>query len=280
MFVKLLGGPFFTPLLPPTSLLTKGSRQNIFYQYDTMSDTASMANAPDLEKGKIDPHIVSSPETVVDQEGQPNTLSRAPPPLRDRKLEEDRDTPCASHCRADADIWRLYLKETEAEDREITELLNGGLDSLLVFAGLFAGILTAFLIESRRGLNEDPQENLLREILGAIRNMPESSNSQQFQPSPSSLHVNALWFSSLTLTLIGALGGVLAKGWLAKYNPVSLKEQSSDACERHLRAIRARQWQLEPFITGIPLLIQISLFLFFAGLIIQLSKKFAPSRNN
>ncbi|KIM27730.1 hypothetical protein M408DRAFT_163809 [Serendipita vermifera MAFF 305830] len=236
-----------------------------------MSDTASMANAPDLEKGKIDPHIVSSPETVVDQEGQPNgTLSRSPPPVTDRKLEGDGEAPCASHCRADADIWRLYLKETEAEDREVTELWNSSLDSLLVFAGLFAGILTAFLIESRRSLNEDPQESLLREILGAIRNMPASPNTQQFQPSPSSIHVNGLWFSSLALTLISALGGVLAKGWLAKYNPASLRERSTDACERHLRAIRARQWQLEPFITGIPLLIQISLFLFFAGLIIQL----------
>ncbi|KIM27698.1 hypothetical protein M408DRAFT_54007, partial [Serendipita vermifera MAFF 305830] len=147
---------------------------------------------------------------------------------------------------------------------------NSSLDSLLVFAGLFAGILTAFLIESRRSLSEDPQETLLREILGAIRNIPVSSNNEQFQPNSSAIHVNALWFSSLALTLISALGGVLAKGWLAKYNPASLRERSSDACERHLRAIRARQWQLEPLITGIPLLIQISLFLFFAGLVIQL----------
>ena len=130
--------------------------------------------------------------------------------------------------------------------------------------------MTAFLIESRRDLSEDPQEHLLKEILGAIRNVPGASTEEPFQPNPSSLHINALWFSSLALTLISALGGVLAKGWLAKYNPASLRERSSDACERHLRAIRARQWQLEPFITGIPLLIQISLFLFFIGLIIQL----------
>ena len=130
--------------------------------------------------------------------------------------------------------------------------------------------MTAFLIESRGDLSEDPQEHLLKEILGAIRNIPDSSAAEPFQPDSTSLHVNALWFSSLTLTLISALGGVLAKGWLAQYNPASLRERSSDACERHLRALRARQWQLEPFITGIPLLIQISLFLFFAGLIIQL----------
>jgi Family of unknown function (DUF6535) len=127
--------------------------------------------------------------------------------------------------------------------------------------------LTAFLVESRKDLKEDPQEHLLKEIINILRN---TSDTSTFQPDPSSLNVNSLWFASLTLTLISALGGVLAKGWLAKYNPASNREQSSDACERHLRAVRARQWKLEPFITGIPLLIQVSLFLFFAGLIIQI----------
>ena len=133
-------------------------------------------------------------------------------------------------------------------------------------AGLFAGILTAFLIESSKDLKEDPQQNLLKEILNTLRNSSESST---FEPEPSSLHVNGLWFTSLTLTLMSALGGVLAKGWLAKYNPASYRVQASDACARHLRASRARDWKLESLITAIPLLIQVSLFLFFAGLIIQ-----------
>ncbi|KIM22486.1 hypothetical protein M408DRAFT_37748, partial [Serendipita vermifera MAFF 305830] len=91
---------------------------------------------------------------------------------------------------------------------------NNTLDSLLVFAGLFAGILTAFVVESRHDLTEDPQERLLKQIVDLLSN---SSSREPFQPNPSSLHVNGLWFTSLTLTLISALGGVLAKGWLAKY---------------------------------------------------------------
>jgi hypothetical protein len=67
-----------------------------------------------------------------------------------------------------------------------------GLDSLLVFvrvpishffgaksenfqAGLFAGVLAAFLLESRNGLQDDPHQVLLREINQALRN--ESSTS-------------------------------------------------------------------------------------------------------
>jgi hypothetical protein len=51
----------------------------------------------------------------------------------DRKLEGDTESPYASYCRADAPIWGRYLKETEMEDKEVTDLWNSSLDSLLVF---------------------------------------------------------------------------------------------------------------------------------------------------
>jgi hypothetical protein len=79
--------------------------------------------------------------------------------------------------------------------------------------------------------------------------------------------VNYVWFISLSFTLVSALGGVLAKAWLAKYAPASPGVSSSDACERHLRALRAHQWHFGALIGGIPLLIQLSLFLFFVGLV-------------
>jgi len=80
--------------------------------------------------------------------------------------------------------------------------------------------------------------------------------------------VNFLWYLSLTLTLFSALSAVLAKGWLANYSPAAQGEHSSNACERHLRALRARQWRLGGVVAGIPLLIQTALSLFFLGLVI------------
>ena len=53
-----------------------------------------------------------------------------------RKLEGDAEAPYANHCRSDARIWALYLKETEMEDKEVTDLWNDSLDSLLVFVSL------------------------------------------------------------------------------------------------------------------------------------------------
>ncbi|KAF8513652.1 hypothetical protein BU17DRAFT_25605, partial [Hysterangium stoloniferum] len=168
-------------------------------------------------------------------------------------------------------IWSLYLKETGEEDKELVTSLQVGVDELLIFvysilfqAGLFGGILTAFLIESRKDLQVDP----LREILQALQNPLVVTTSQPFQVSKSSLVVNYLWFTSLGLTLFSALCAVLAKEWLAKYIPVSPGSRSSDARQRHLRARRARQWRLESVVTGIPLLIQLALFLFCAGLVL------------
>lgn len=43
------------------------------------------------------------------------------------------DSPYSTHYRSDAPIWSLYLKETEAEDKELVLLWETGLDSLLVF---------------------------------------------------------------------------------------------------------------------------------------------------
>ena len=92
--------------------------------------------------GKADDQTVSHPGTILEDSGQSNggrgTLPPLAPANADRKLEGDGEAPCATHCRADADIWRLYLKETEAEDREVTELWNSSLDSLLVFVSQVA----------------------------------------------------------------------------------------------------------------------------------------------
>jgi hypothetical protein len=48
-------------------------------------------------------------------------------------VTSDNDNPYAKHYGPDADIWSLYLKETEADDKEKVELWKTGLESLLLF---------------------------------------------------------------------------------------------------------------------------------------------------
>jgi hypothetical protein len=76
--------------------------------------------------GNTDPPLAILEPTATVENGKVNVNAN-------RELEGDGEAPYASHCRSDALIWALYLKETEMEDKEVTDLWNNSLDSLLVF---------------------------------------------------------------------------------------------------------------------------------------------------
>ncbi|KAJ7930267.1 hypothetical protein B0H13DRAFT_1962199 [Mycena leptocephala] len=202
-----------------------------------------------------DPGLAESQKHNDELLNPPTTLGNAD---QDRS---DASSPYAQHYLPTAEIWKLHLMEMEAEDKELAQLWQIGLDQLLIFAGLFGAILTAFLIESRKDLKQDPLQEILRDDSAM-------STSEPFRPTRSSLVVNAAWFSSLGLALVSALAAVLAKGWLAQYTPATPGLHSKDACERHLRYLRSRQWRLATIVARIPLLIQIALLLFAVGLVI------------
>ena len=73
-----------------------------------------------------------------------------------------------------------------------------------------SAILAAFLIEIRKGLQEDLLLRILREL-------EHSSQSPYFRPRPVSVWVNALWFSSLISSLMGALGILGAKVMASRF---------------------------------------------------------------
>ncbi|CAG8493371.1 5218_t:CDS:10, partial [Acaulospora colombiana] len=230
---------------------------------------ASTGDFPDVSLRKLE-EGAGAAESKPKEDTDKGTEPSVQPNGGDKySLEPDEESPYAQHCQGNAKIWSKYLRETDAEDKEVTAIGNSSLDSMLTFAGLFASVLAAFLLESRKDLKEDPQERLLTELLDAFRGVSPTSPRETFHPTASAVAVNSLWFSSLTLTLLSALSGVLAKGWLAQYNPASKRERSEDAYKRQHRSNRAEAWGLDTVISLIPFLIQISLFLFFAGLLIQ-----------
>ncbi|KAH6903214.1 armadillo-type protein [Coprinopsis sp. MPI-PUGE-AT-0042] len=153
-----------------------------------------------------------------------------------------------------AKAWAMYLQEAEKKANEQGELWKTGVESLLIFAGLFAGVITSFLAESRKKLRLEDQEALLMDIRSALRNEPPSTSHTNRRP-PS----------------FGAIMGVLARSWVVNHLPIS-NRKDADAEEAHKRWIldeRAKEWKLEKVITGIPLLVQLAFFLFSLGLGIQ-----------
>ncbi len=92
-----------------------------------------------------------------------------------------------------------------------------------------------------------------------------------FSLSLSDIWVNGLWFTSLTLSLITALATVLVKQWLNQY--ISIISNSSPRERgriRHYRFMGLEKWHVPLIIGLLPVLLHMSLGLFFAGLCIYL----------
>ncbi|RPD56360.1 hypothetical protein L226DRAFT_423936, partial [Lentinus tigrinus ALCF2SS1-7] len=97
------------------------------------------------------------------------------------------------------------------------------IDTLLVFAGLFSAVVTAFLVESCKSLHPEPAERiiaLLEVIAAERRNSTIESGPEvdtRFVPADKAPLVNALWFTSLIFSLAVAFVGLLVKQWFGEY---------------------------------------------------------------
>ncbi|KAI9068124.1 hypothetical protein FKP32DRAFT_1526873, partial [Trametes sanguinea] len=105
------------------------------------------------------------------------------------------------------------------------------LDALLLYAGLFSAVLTAFNIESYRLLQPDATESnaaAIRELAAELRILASGNQSQStridpllraeggtaFEPPIFVVWVNSLWFASLIISLSSATLALLVKQWL------------------------------------------------------------------
>ncbi|KAJ7801735.1 hypothetical protein B0H14DRAFT_3155388 [Mycena olivaceomarginata] len=176
------------------------------------------------------------------------------------------DSPFRQYCIKNANVWKLYMDLAKEFDKNLAELFN---------RGLFSAILSAFLIEIRKGLQEDLQSvtnNLLTVLIQSQHNSTaaEIPPSSTFVPTLSSRWVNGLWFTSLVFSLISALGASVAKGWVTQFSSNVSGSSWSDVslhCER-LRDLE--RWRLTMIIECLPILIHIVFFLFAAGLVVLL----------
>ncbi|KAJ7920879.1 hypothetical protein B0H13DRAFT_1452123, partial [Mycena leptocephala] len=149
-------------------------------------------------------------------------------------------------------------------------------------AALFSAILAAFLIEIRKGLQEDLQtttNSLLtttNALLMTLIQNPQNATMLQpplpphFQPSSSTRWVNGLWFSSLMFSLMSALGASLAKGWVTQFSSAVSGSSWGDARLHCSRYRGLKRWRLKLIIESLPILIHVAFFLFSIGLVVLL----------
>ncbi|KAJ7659048.1 hypothetical protein DFH06DRAFT_1194943 [Mycena polygramma] len=174
--------------------------------------------------------------------------------------------------------WVDCANATRAFDKDMVSSLRGDMDTLLVFASLFSAVVTAFVIQSYPGLSgtssADTSAALLQHLLlhaqsgSAIIDATESTSSAA---STSSVWINALWFSSLVVSLNTVLGAILAKQWLSEYELATCSITTTSPREqvalRQLAFDSLGRWKVTTIINYLPVQLICALFLFFAGLV-------------
>ncbi|KAJ7766490.1 hypothetical protein DFH07DRAFT_343479 [Mycena maculata] len=176
-----------------------------------------------------------------------------------------------------AKIWSVYISEAETYDKALVESWRGDMDGMLIFAGLFSASLTAFIVESYKTLSPDSGNTTVVLLDQISKQLAASASGEAFQVPAApvfnvpatSLICNALWFISLQLSLACALIATLVEQWARDF--VQKTEM------RPSPVIRARifsylyfgmkRFNMHILVDLVPLLLHMSLILFFAGLV-------------
>ncbi|KAI0688773.1 hypothetical protein C8T65DRAFT_114199, partial [Cerioporus squamosus] len=164
---------------------------------------------------------------------------------------------------------------------------NKEIDTLLVYAGLFSAILTAFNVQSYQLLTPPPATDPI--IVALERISAQLSSFSVNPPSVNSTHpafvhqdptpppaprwvvwLNALWFSSLIFSLSAASVGIMVKQWLNEYNSGLSGTSRQVARLRQLRLKSLQRSRVKEIVNTLPVLLQIASALFFAGLLVLL----------
>ena len=150
-------------------------------------------------------------------------------------------------------------------------------------AALFAGFMSAFLIELLGRLEPDPMDIIQDVLIYQTQMMRNSSLGPyvlaDFSPPEHIVVVNALFYASLGVMILAAFIAMLIKSWVREFDrglrAMSIPEQRAKT--REFRYLGMKRWKLPEMVGVLPLLIQISLLLFSIGLILFLFHISKPS---
>ncbi|KZV67136.1 hypothetical protein PENSPDRAFT_584394, partial [Peniophora sp. CONT] len=181
-------------------------------------------------------------------------------------------------------IWDTYLKASKDEDEARPKNWEGSTTGILTFTGLFAATVAAFIIESYKLLSIDSGDEtvaLLSQLLAATANVSSNTPVIISPPAPfttpsTAIITNALWFSSLLISLVCALLSTLVQEWSRNYvqdinrRRVLHEDLRTRAYNHIFIRMGVNRYGLDQFVSWIVALVHLSVILFATGLLIFL----------
>jgi len=187
--------------------------------------------------------------------------------------------------------WDVYNNEAKKVDEELVKDWTASLNSLLLFvsnivsgtsrvshenkAAIFAAVLTVFVVESKKMLEQDPQDVMGNLMIFYVDNVVNGTHRPysipELAPTSTALIVNGLLFASLGVSLVAALASVIALQWVADYDAAITRGGSSPedrTKRRQFRHAGVVSWKMADIIATLPVLLYISVITFLSGLIL------------
>ncbi|CAK5278469.1 unnamed protein product [Mycena citricolor] len=167
-------------------------------------------------------------------------------------------------------LWSAYISEAQNYDQGLIEGWRSEMDGLLIFAGLFSGVVTTFIIDSYKTLNPDSSSQtvvllsqtvaLLSQISHQLGNPNHSTAVMDALPPPLPSHPRSYHF---------ALVATLVKQWAQEYQHRTSMFSSPSVRARVYMYLYygLRRFNMHAVVGVPPLLLHASLVLFFAGLV-------------
>ncbi|KIO18412.1 hypothetical protein M407DRAFT_31916, partial [Tulasnella calospora MUT 4182] len=166
-------------------------------------------------------------------------------------------------------FYRHYDELAEELDEDLVTSLKAQLDDILIFAGLFAGVNTAFLAFTLPQMSADPADDtnalLLQIALGGNGSIASAADlpSASFTPPPRIYPINVLFSVSLTLALLSSFLAVLGQQWVVYYRKRGGGGPEYQRWEQLRRYLGAKRWRLELVLDDVvPSLLQLGLVIF------------------
>ncbi|TFK37930.1 hypothetical protein BDQ12DRAFT_588542, partial [Crucibulum laeve] len=174
--------------------------------------------------------------------------------------------------------WEECNHLVKAYDKAMCKGWKEEISNLLILAGLFSAVVTAFTVESYKWLQPDPTNTTLAVLMhisnqlsasdtNSTARAPFDLNSQSFSAPAWAVHVNTFWFLSLTLSLTTAMIGILCIQWLREYERDTHLSPKESLAMRQMLSEGLRKWHVPKVLYALPLLLQLALLLFFVGLL-------------
>ncbi|KIJ30782.1 hypothetical protein M422DRAFT_186643, partial [Sphaerobolus stellatus SS14] len=119
-------------------------------------------------------------------------------------------------------FWGEYHQVAKDYDKDFLAVHNTSLGSLLIFAGLFSGVNSTFIVQMQSSLSPnsaDTTNELLKMLINAVNNGTSKASQDSFPlptwtaPTQTNIIVQALAYSSLATSLLSAFGAVFPKQW-------------------------------------------------------------------